>query len=277
MRSLKLFCIFFIAALSICFTAYAQTTTTGMVNANGGINLRQQATTDSEIVTVIPNRAEIEITEMSVGWSYVKYQEYTGYVYNKFIILKKDGLLYRGRATNKAYIMPDTSLNSFNELATSDPENPEATNNQPETATYVYDGEFIFDESITLEDLTTVADSLLEYAKKFLGTPYVYGGSSSSGFDCSGFTSYVFNEFGYSLSRTASGQQSNGTKVSRSELAPGDLVFFTNSGGGVDHVGIYVGGGQMIHAVKPGVGLRYDTIESGYYHKNYVSAVRVLP
>lgn len=87
--------------------------------------------------------------------------------------------------------------------------------------------------------------SLVGYAYKFLGTPYQWGGNGPNTFDCSGFTSYVFRAFGISLARTAAGQQSGGTPVSRSELQPGDLVFF---GSPAYHVGIYVGNDCYIHA-----------------------------
>lgn len=91
--------------------------------------------------------------------------------------------------------------------------------------------------------------SIVEYAKNFLGVRYVLGGSTPSGFDCSGFTKYVFAHFGISLNRRASEQAHQGTPVSRGNLQPGDLVFFGNP---VYHVGIYVGGDSFIHAPVPG-------------------------
>ena len=102
----------------------------------------------------------------------------------------------------------------------------------------------------------------------------MYGGSSPSGFDCSGFTSYVYKQFGVSLNRTAAGQYSNGTAVSKTQLQPGDLVMFGKSG--INHVGIYIGGGQMVHAANPSRGVTTDTINSGYYANNYVGARRVM-
>lgn len=119
-------------------------------------------------------------------------------------------------------------------------------------------------------------EQVVEYAKQFLGTPYVYGGSAPGGFDCSGFTSYVYKQFGYTINRVAADQASNGVAVDRSALLPGDLVFFTNGGYGIGHVGIYVGDGQIIHSPKPGDFIRYDSLDTAYYANNYVCARRII-
>ena len=103
---------------------------------------------------------------------------------------------------------------------------------------------------------TTSGQKMAEFALKYVGYPYVYGGSSPKGFDCSGFVKYVCNQFGYNVNRTASGQMDNGTSVSRNQLQPGDLVFFRKSGSSsrASHVGIYVGGGKFVHASTSKVG-----------------------
>lgn len=128
---------------------------------------------------------------------------------------------------------------------------------------------------LTVDRYGTTGATIVEYAAQFLGTPYVYGGSSPSGFDCSGFVSYVYSSFGYKLNRTAAGQNSNGIWVARENLIPGDLVLF-NTSGGISHVGIYVGNDTFIHAVKPGVALRYESLSSAYYSSRYVSARRII-
>ncbi|MBP3447910.1 MAG: C40 family peptidase [Clostridia bacterium] len=116
--------------------------------------------------------------------------------------------------------------------------------------------------------------SVVEYAKRFIGTPYVYGGSTPSGFDCSGFVKYVYSNFGVTLTRTSYSQVNEGSYVARADLQPGDLVFF-GSAGNVHHVGIYVSDGNFIHAPKPGKTVRIETLNSGYYNNNYYTARRV--
>ena len=120
-------------------------------------------------------------------------------------------------------------------------------------------------------------EQIVNKAKQYLGVKYVYGGASPSGFDCSGFTSYVYKQFGIKLNRSSSAQTSNGYKVSRSELKAGDLVFFTSPGSkSVGHVGIYIGNCNFIHAVKPGRAVEIDTMTSGYYNTYYWGARRIF-
>lgn len=112
--------------------------------------------------------------------------------------------------------------------------------------------------------------AVLDYAYRFLGTPYVWGGTTPSGFDCSGFTQYVYRNFGVNLPRVSRSQATSGTKVSYANLQAGDLVFFGT--GGISHVGIYIGGGNMIHSPRPGKSVEITTMR---YH-NFITARRVL-
>ncbi|SPP29679.1 putative peptidoglycan endopeptidase LytF [Brochothrix thermosphacta] len=97
-------------------------------------------------------------------------------------------------------------------------------------------------------------NTLFSFAQQFSGTPYVWGGTTPSGFDCSGFTQYVYGNSGVSLNRTAGDQMNQSTKISEGQAKPGDLVFFSyNGGSSIDHVGIYMGNGQMINAQNNGV------------------------
>ncbi len=118
-------------------------------------------------------------------------------------------------------------------------------------------------------------EEVIAFAKRFLGTPYRYGGTTPAGFDCSGFTQYVFSHFGIRLGRTTYDQVNNGTYVSKANLQIGDLVLFRQSGS-VDHVGIYCGDGNFIHSTKPGDVLKIDTLNSGYYSRYYHSGRRVI-
>ncbi len=119
-------------------------------------------------------------------------------------------------------------------------------------------------------------DRIIQAAAGYLGAPYRYGGSSPSGFDCSGFTSYVFNIFNIKLNRTAASQYSHGVAVAKEDLQIGDLVFFAG-GGSIDHVGIYSGEGKFIHSSSPrSGGVIYSALSESYYAKSYVGARRVI-
>ena len=116
--------------------------------------------------------------------------------------------------------------------------------------------------------------ALIDEAAKYLGTPYVWVGTSPSGFDCSGFMQYVCSKNGIRINRVADDQMKNGTPVSKSQLEPGDLVFF-GSGSYANHVGMYVGDGMMIHSPSTGKSIMYTDITTGYYESRYIGARRV--
>lgn len=122
------------------------------------------------------------------------------------------------------------------------------------------------------------AEELIRFAKSLLGVPYLYGGMTPAGFDCSGFTSYVFAAFGIRLERVSTDQAKQGTEISKENLRPGDLVFFDTSGGHgvINHTGIFIGDGKFIHASS---GTSYCVIISdlttGYYNGNFMTARRV--
>ncbi|MFV0441610.1 MAG: SH3 domain-containing protein [Lachnospirales bacterium] len=121
---------------------------------------------------------------------------------------------------------------------------------------------------------------IVSYAKNYLGTRYVWGGTSlGSGVDCSGFTYAVYRDFGYSLNRIASDQYRNGTRVSKSNLQAGDLVFFDTSGGNngqISHVGIYCGDGNFIHSSSSKASVIISSLSSSYYQGAYVGATRIV-
>jgi cell wall-associated NlpC family hydrolase len=112
---------------------------------------------------------------------------------------------------------------------------------------------------------------VVSIAMHYLGVPYAWGGSSPSGFDCSGFVMYVYAQVGVSLPHYTGAQWSYGVAVSRDQLEPGDLVFFD----GLGHVGIYIGGGQFIHAPQTGDVVKVSSLDDGWYASSYVGARRI--
>ena len=118
--------------------------------------------------------------------------------------------------------------------------------------------------------------NLIGFAERFLGTPYVYGGTSPNGFDCSGYTQYVFKQMGYELNRTAAAQSTQGTTVNHGEWQAGDLLFFRYYGGaGINHVGIYIGNGVFIHA-SSSQGVTVSSLDNSYWASHYHGCRRVL-
>lgn len=138
------------------------------------------------------------------------------------------------------------------------------------------------DSDETASDLDAAADEVIAYAKQYLGRPYRSGAKGPSAFDCSGFTSYVFRNFDINLNPSSKTQATQGERIDRSDVRPGDLLFFTgrNSKGGVGHVGIAIevedsGDITFIHAATSG-GISINRLTDGYYQKRFLSARRVL-
>lgn len=145
---------------------------------------------------------------------------------------------------------------------------PEQTQEQPSET---------LPEQPTEEITTTSSNDIVSTALQYKGYSYVSGGSSpETGFDCSGFTKYIYGLFGINLNRVAADQADNGTPISKEELQPGDLLLFSYYGSSsIGHTGIYIGDGNFIHAANSTRGVVIDTIESGYYLDNYIGARRV--
>lgn len=121
----------------------------------------------------------------------------------------------------------------------------------------------------------SAATPLNEVIDSLIGTPYKYAGTTESGFDCSGFTSYVFAKFNIELPHSSKAQNDEGYWIKKEDLRPGDLVFFNTDGRGISHVGIYIGDGQFAHSAN-GSGVTKTGLDDAYYAKRYVSARRVM-
>ena len=121
---------------------------------------------------------------------------------------------------------------------------------------------------------SSVSESIVTYAKQFQSVKYVWGGNTSNGFDCSGFVKYVYQKSGITLSRVAADQAKQGTQVSKTDLSPGDLVFFDTDGGHnyINHVGIYIGSGMFIHASSGAGKVVITNLTEGFYANTYMTA-----
>ena len=223
------------------------------VNA-GTINLRKEPSSSSEILTNLTLNTEVIVISEDAGWTKVKVGEYEGYIASTLLSDTKQEETVTSRSSGIRQEEAASSGTSSASAGSSTASNATNTNSSSTSA--------------------TTGSAVVEKAKAYLGSKYVYGGTSPSGFDCSGFTYYIYKQFGITLNRTAAAQYSNGVSVSRSDLQLGDLIMFGKSG--INHVGIYIGGGKIVHAANPSRGVVTDTINSGYYNTNYVGARRVL-
>ena len=224
--------------------------TKGYINASS-VNVRKEPSTSSDIVTTLILNTGVTIVGQTDEWYKVTYGVYLGYIY-KPLISETPTATSRGNE-----VRTGETDNNQNEQENSNKVETPTTNNASSSS---------------------AGDAIVAFATKYKGKKYVWGGTTpEGGFDCSGFVYYVFNSCGYSLSRSCTVQANSGVAVSKSELQPGDIIFFNNtSNGSIGHVGIYIGGGTFIHAANPNRGVVTDTINSGYYYKYYYSARRIV-
>lgn len=132
-------------------------------------------------------------------------------------------------------------------------------------------------QSTGVDRNSDLRQQVVNLAKSYLGVRYVWGGTSPNGFDCSGLVQYVYKKVGITLNRVAADQARQGTKVSKAELKPGDLVFFnTSSGSSIDHVGIYIGNGQFLHAANGRGKVLIDPLDHVYYKNRMITARRII-
>ncbi len=231
---------------------------TGYISGSS-VNFRQEANSSSKSMLKLKRNAKVTILGTENGWTKIQYDGKTGYVSSQYVSDKKVETTSRSgsRTTKKTTTTNKTTTTKTKSTQTV----ANTSSNKEETATVKQN---------------VSGSEIVAYAKKYLGYKYVYGGSSPSGFDCSGFTSYVYKHFGYSLSRSSSAQGSNGKAVSKSDLKEGDIICFARSSGSkkIGHVGIYIGGGKFIHAANSRKGVIISNVDgAGYY---YVCARRIL-
>lgn len=243
-------------------TGASKSTAKTMYVSVESLNLREKPENDAKIVSGLKINTQVTvIEETNSTWSKVKVNGKTGYVASKYLSDTKT----------------ETSSRSENETRTTDTSNSVTQENSGENGGTVTTARESSSKSANASS-SSLGSEIVQFAKQYLGYSYVSGGSSpSTGFDCSGFTTYVYKHFGISLSRTSSAQASNGTAVSKSDLQPGDLLIFNNSSNSsVGHVGIYIGGNTFIHAANSSKGVITTSLSDSYYSKRYVAARRII-
>ena len=223
------------------------------------VNVRKEADKNSEVVVKLTQNTSVEVYSEENGWSKIKVDGKEGYVSSDLLSDKKVEVT---KTTN------NTTTNTTNNKTNNTTKKNNVTSRSSTT---------VREEKQTTQAVSSGKGStVVATAKNYIGSKYVYGATGPTSFDCSGFTSYVYKLHGISLNRTAQAQYSNGTSVSRGNLQPGDLIMFGSSASSINHVAIYIGNGNIVHAANPSRGVTIDSINSGYYDKNYVGARRIM-
>lgn len=291
-----------VAVSAVCMIGASAASGVGTVDTDA-LRLRNEANTTSTILATASKGDTVVILEdAGNGWYKVDYNTVEGYMSSEYLTVSTQadvtigyGLVQADGSTLNVRSGPGTN---YDKVAT-------LSDNAVVTIVGIDNGWYKIKTSsgtvgyVSSEYMVTCKDSagsrgdgttavattsnssmgqqVVAYAKQFMGVPYVYGGNGPNSFDCSGFTSYIYRHFGYTLNRTASTQLSNGTAVSKSELQPGDLVFFRyNTSYPASHVGIYIGNGQFIHASTNKYQVQIDQLNTGHYANVYIAARRIL-
>lgn len=198
------------------------------------LNVRKEPNINSQILTSVKDKEEVEIVEKIDGWLKINKNNLIGYVsadYIKYVTTLPTAIKIQEVTVGAGSSGGNSGGSTSGKFSSKNFATGDQSVNQ------------------------TVKD-LIDYSMQFLGNPYVYGGNSlTNGTDCSGFTKLIFAKFGYTLSRSSSAQVNNGRKIAFSDVRPGDLLFY-KYGSNIGHVAIYIGNGQIIHASTPKGGIR---------------------
>lgn len=261
----------------------------GTVNTSGGLNLRETASSESASVAVAAGGHKVVVIRETDDWYLVDYNLKVGYMKKEYLDFDpvKNIELGEGLAEENTVNVRSTP-SADGEVLAKIPQGSTGHiigfNNGWYKLEYNGVTGYVRSDLLALTEeyndgtsAPSTADSIVTFAKQFLGTPYVWGGTKPSGFDCSGYTKYVANNFGVTVNRTAAQQLNNGAAVSYDDLQVGDFVFFGrtySSSAAATHVGIYIGDGNFIHAANGGV--KITALSDDYYASRYVGARRIF-
>ena len=275
-------------------------TNIGIANVeSGNLNVRETPSLEGTLVGKMPKDSVCEVLDDADGWAHIVSGEVEGYVSLDYLLTGPDAKLKAAELVHTVVLVNAEGLNVREQPSTESAILTKVLKGEELDYIETLDGwikvwiddteAYVSADYVTVEDklptaitmtelmygvgVSDVRVELVEYAKQFLGNPYVWGGTSlTNGTDCSGFVLSVFKEFGVYLPRVSASQANSGTKIAASELQPGDLVFYGNSSGTVNHVALYIGNGQVIHASNERSGIKI----SKYNYRTPVKCVRVL-
>ena len=279
-----------LTAMLLAATALAADIATGAGCTTGSsLRLRAEPSTSASVVTTLDKSVAVAILDDSVdGWYKIAYNGSTGYVSADYLNVDQDNVFTTyGRVNSDGVNVRSAASTDSSVLATIEEDAIVTVNGLVDgwydvTCEYGTEG-YIRSDFLDLTESSSSNSDIAATAKQYLGTGYVYGGASPRGFDCSGFTMYVYSQHGYSLPHSATSQWQSGLGArvySISELQPGDLVFFNdpsrNAGKACSHAGIYTGGGQFIHSSSSrSGGVIVSSLTSGYYNTYFVGGIHV--
>ena len=259
----------------------------GIAHVDNNLNIRQEPDESGKLVGKLTKDAACEILSVENDWAHIKSGKVDGYCKTEYLYTGEDAIK-RGKEVASMIAVVNTETLKVREQPNTDSTVitliPQAEELEvvdvmdngwvkfllDDEEAYV-SGEYVdveerLEKAVTLTELLYgqgVSDakvSLVQYAKQFIGNPYVWGGTSlTSGADCSGFTLSIYKKYGVNLPHHAASQAQMGTKVNLSDVQPGDLIFYAKNGK-INHVAIYIGGGQVVHASSPKTGIKISSI-----------------
>ena len=262
-------------------------TNLGIAHVDNHLNIRQEPSETGKLVGKLSKDAACEILEVENGWAHIKSGKVEGYCNTDYLYMG-DEAIARGKEVASMIAVVNTQTLKVREQPNTDcavitliPQDEELEvvdvmdngwikfmldDDEAYVSGDYVDVEERLEKAVTLTELlygqgvSDVRVSLVQYAKQYIGNPYVWGGTSlTKGADCSGFTMSIYKKYGVSLPHHAASQAQLGKKVSLAEAQPGDLVFYSKNGS-INHVAIYIGNGQVIHASSPKTGIKISTV-----------------
>ena len=273
-------------------------TNLGVVQVDDHLNVRETSDSSSKIVGKMVNDAGCEVLGIENGKAHITSGSVEGYVSLDYLLTGPDAIMYAATIVKELATVTADGLKLREEPTTESGvvsmvaygEELEVKEKLDGWVAVDYDGQKVYvsadyvtvdmklktalnmTEFLYGEGVSDVRVELCEYAKQFIGNPYVWGGTSlTKGADCSGFVLSVFKKYGISLPHSSRAQANCGTSISLSEAKPGDLVFYAK-GKRINHVGIYIGGGQIVNASSPKTGIRISNV----HYRTPVKVVRIL-